>query len=337
MPSRSPGTAPTSTPGSASWGAGSTSASPTATPPRSPPGGCRTGSTPGRGSTGCRRSRGSTRSCRTVCWRSIADQLDHVATNLTPQRNHRTLELYALLVVALGLPVLDPDGDRAARAWAELRENLLTDVWSDGVHCERSTHYHLIALRSFLGARINVTRFGGSVPPEYDDRLRAALRFGMHVHRPDGQIPALSDSDSGSYLDLLELAAQCLDLPDLHYAATQGRTWHTSVGDGGGVPGRRLLRAAQRLGGARAVGRRALPRPRLRPPGRRRARPLRRAVASRPTATAVPWSSTPAATPTPRATRTGGTGSRARPRTTPSPSTGWTSSPTGAASPRARS
>jgi len=154
---------------------------------------------------------------------SIEDQLTHVATDLTPERNHRTLELYGLLVVSLALPVLDPDGSRAAHAWALLQDNLLTDVWSDGVHRERSTHYHLIALRSFLAARVNVSRFGGQVPAEYDDRLRAACRFGMHLHRPDGQIPALSDSDSGSYRELLLLAAQTLDLPDARYVATQGR------------------------------------------------------------------------------------------------------------------
>ena len=41
--------------------------------------------------------------------------------------------------------------------------------------------------------------------------------------KPDGQIPALSDSDSGSYLDLLLLAGESLDADDLRYVATQGR------------------------------------------------------------------------------------------------------------------
>jgi len=154
---------------------------------------------------------------------SLAVQVDHIATNLTSERNHRTLELFALLVVSLGLPVLDPGGARASRAWADLQDNLLTDVWSDGVHRERSSHYHLIALRSFLAARVNITRFGGHIPPAYDERLRAALRFGMHLHRPDGYVPALSDSDSESYLDLLELAADSFDDAGLRYVATRGR------------------------------------------------------------------------------------------------------------------
>ncbi|NUR09029.1 MAG: hypothetical protein HOQ45_18730, partial [Nocardioidaceae bacterium] len=154
---------------------------------------------------------------------SITDQLAHVRHTLSPERNHRTLELYALLVLPLGLPSLDPDGSGTAWAWAALQQNLLADVWADGVHRERSTHYHLIALRSFLAARVNARRFGLIVPDAYDVRLRAACRFGMHLHRPDGQIPALSDSDSGSHLDLLLLAADSFDDPALRYVATYGR------------------------------------------------------------------------------------------------------------------
>jgi len=45
----------------------------------------------------------------------------------------------------------------------------------------------------------------------------------VHAHRPDGEIPALSDSDTGSYADLLELAADLLDREDLRWVATRGR------------------------------------------------------------------------------------------------------------------
>ena len=45
----------------------------------------------------------------------------------------------------------------------------------------------------------------------------------MHLHRPDGYVPALSDSDSESYLDLLELAADSFDDAELRYVATRGR------------------------------------------------------------------------------------------------------------------
>jgi Heparinase II/III-like protein/Heparinase II/III N-terminus len=170
---------------------------------------------------------------------SLDGQLSHLEANLTPERNHRTLELYGLLVVSLALPALDPDGRRARSALGELHRNLLTDVWPDGVHRECSTHYHMIALRSFVGARQNAVRHGLPVPDGYDDRLAAACRFAMHAHRPDGTIPAISDADSGSYLDVLERAAEMLDLPEARWVATAGRAGrppaerHVSFPNGG--------------------------------------------------------------------------------------------------------
>ena len=153
----------------------------------------------------------------------IREHAAYVRDNLTAERNHRTLELYALLIVGLALPELDRDGALLRFATEELHANLLADVRPDGVHREQSTHYHCIVLRSFLGARENARRFGLSLPDGYDEHLARACEFAMHVHRPDGTIPALSDSDSGDYADLLELAADLLDREDLRWAATAGR------------------------------------------------------------------------------------------------------------------
>jgi hypothetical protein len=90
------------------------------------------------------------------------------------------------------------------------------------VHRERSTHYHHVVLRSFLGARENARRFGLRFSHAFDERLARACDFSLHVHRPDGTIPALSDGDSGSYLDLLALAADLFARPDWLYVATRG-------------------------------------------------------------------------------------------------------------------
>ena len=154
---------------------------------------------------------------------SLEDQATTLRTRLSPVRNHRTVELYALFLFALAMPDRAGDGELLDFAVTELHHNLLADVRPDGVHCEASTHYHLIALRSWLGARENARRFGVPMPEGYDERLHAACEFGLHVHRPDGQIPAISDSDAGSYADLLELAAQVLDRPDLLWGASNGR------------------------------------------------------------------------------------------------------------------
>ncbi|MBM2821279.1 MAG: hypothetical protein HW413_25 [Thermoleophilia bacterium] len=152
---------------------------------------------------------------------SLADQGRFIQEHLTPERNHRTLELYALLLVSLALPEVDT-GISAQEALDELGHNLLADVLPDGVHRERSTHYHLIALRSFLGARANAVDHGLVLPDGYDERLTAACEFALHCHRPDGEIPALSDSDSGRYDDVLAFAAEQLGRSDFLYAATAG-------------------------------------------------------------------------------------------------------------------
>jgi hypothetical protein len=142
----------------------------------------------------------------TALLRSIARQARHVRENLAPARNHRTLELYALLIAALALPDLDPGGALLGEAALELDRNLETDFRRDGVHIEASTHYHLVALRSFVGARENARRYGVSLPEAFEDRLQSACEFAVHCRRPDGQIPALSDADQGDYSELLELA-----------------------------------------------------------------------------------------------------------------------------------
>ena len=153
---------------------------------------------------------------------SMAAQVTWLRDNLTPRRNHRTLELYALFVVALGLPGLDKSAELLDFALAELERNLSSDFRPDGVHVESSTHYHLIVLRTFVGVRENARRFALELRPAFDERLSRALDFALHCHRPDGAIPALSDSDSGSYAELLALAADQLARPDLLYAATRG-------------------------------------------------------------------------------------------------------------------
>jgi len=139
---------------------------------------------------------------------SLAAQVEHVRRNLAPERNHRTLELYALFVAGLALPGREP---LATEALELLAENLARDFRSDGVHREASTHYHAIALRSLVGARANARLHGLALPEGYDDRLARALRFLVHATRPDGTIPALSDADTGDYRALPELAADLID------------------------------------------------------------------------------------------------------------------------------
>jgi Heparinase II/III-like protein/Heparinase II/III N-terminus len=168
----------------------------------------------------------------------LAAQAAHVRTTLTPERNHRTLELYALFLLPLAFPELDEDG-LLAFATQELQRDLREGFHRDGVHRECSTHYHLVALRTFVAARENAARHGLGLGAAYDERLARACEFALHIHRPDGRIPALSDSDCGSYTELLADAARLLGRGDLLWAATAGaegdppETSNASFRDGG--------------------------------------------------------------------------------------------------------
>jgi Heparinase II/III-like protein/Heparinase II/III N-terminus len=150
----------------------------------------------------------------------IADDAAHLRGNLTRHRNHRTLELYALLVVGLSLP--DSDPDLAQFALDQLGENLLTDVWADGVHRECSTDYHCIVVRSFLGALANARAAGLDLPDGYVEHVSLALDFALHIQRPDGLTPSFSDGDVVDFRQLLALGAELLDRDDLRWAATGG-------------------------------------------------------------------------------------------------------------------
>lgn len=150
--------------------------------------------------------------------RLLADA-DHVAAHLTTERNHRTLELYSLLLVALAF---GPDGDRARSVLDLLADNAATDIWDDGVHRECSTDYHLIVLRSFVGAIANARAAGLDVPTVLLTRTHLACDVALHVQRPDGTTPALSDGDPDDFRSLLAHAGRILDRPDLTWAATGG-------------------------------------------------------------------------------------------------------------------
>lgn len=154
---------------------------------------------------------------------SIHDQINYLRQHLTPARNHRTLELYTIFLVAVVFPEF-----REARSWlkfavSELSSNLQTDILDDGVHCELSTDYHHIVLRNFLAVKRLAELNRIELPREMDERIKSALDFSIYVHKPDGTIPSLSDGDTGSFLDLLQQGFELYECEQMRYVATMGK------------------------------------------------------------------------------------------------------------------
>ncbi|MFQ5632796.1 MAG: alginate lyase family protein, partial [bacterium] len=154
--------------------------------------------------------------------RSLHEQVSWLCENLTPGRNHRTLELSAIFLAAVVFPEMQ-DADRWLEfSKKELFKNMQADFQQDGVHCEQSTDYHHIVLRNFLGVRRLAKMNGVDMPDGFDSLIQLALEFTKHCHKPDGHIPSLSDGDAESYLYLLKHGYELYDDPELQYVLTQG-------------------------------------------------------------------------------------------------------------------
>jgi uncharacterized heparinase superfamily protein len=154
---------------------------------------------------------------------SLAHQVDFLCENLTPKRNHRTLELYAIFLAGVVFPEMRRAAHWRAFALEHTVDNLAADLLPDGVHCELSTDYHHLVLKNALNFRRLAALNGVDVPPSFDSHLQRGLEFSLHVHQPSGTVPSLSDGDVRSYLDLLRQGAELFGREDMMYVATQGR------------------------------------------------------------------------------------------------------------------
>ena len=154
---------------------------------------------------------------------SIATQVNFLCDNLTPARNHRTLELYAIFLAGVVFPEM-----RDAKRWVEfslpeIARNAQIDLLPDGVQCELSTDYHHLVLKNYLCVCRLAKMNGIAVPEVMDQRLIKALEFSMYAHKPDGVVPSFSDGDARSFLDLLKQGYELYGREDMLYVATQGR------------------------------------------------------------------------------------------------------------------
>lgn len=154
---------------------------------------------------------------------SLCRQVNYLCENLTPARNHRTIELYAIFMAAVVFPEFKDAARWLEFSRQELCANIEADLLPDGVHCEMSTDYHHLVLRNYLNivklAHLNQIE----MPPIIDERIQAALEFAKFVHKPDGSIPALSDGDSRNFIDVLRQGFYLYQDQELAYIVSQGR------------------------------------------------------------------------------------------------------------------
>ncbi|MFM2066142.1 MAG: hypothetical protein RLZZ584_1051 [Pseudomonadota bacterium] len=160
----------------------------------------------------------------------IADEAGYILAHLKPARNHRTFQLYAVVLAGLVIgPCLDEPAARsqaAAQALAAtelLCANLLSDFGADGVHCELSSHYHQITLETALSFVAVCRAADLPLPEALHERLRLALRFACWITLPDGEIPLVNDADNGDHRPMLALGAALYADAMAQHLATGGR------------------------------------------------------------------------------------------------------------------
>jgi hypothetical protein len=153
---------------------------------------------------------------------SIHAQVEFLCANLTPKRNHRTLELLAIFLAGVVFPEFSRAAHWRAFAMEHTLANIRADLLGDGVHCELSTDYHHLALRNWLQVRQLAARNGVAVPGAMDEALQRALVFGMHVHQPHGGMPSFSDGDARGFAPLLLQGAELFGRDDIRWVATLG-------------------------------------------------------------------------------------------------------------------
>lgn len=155
---------------------------------------------------------------------SIAQQAVYLSNHLTPEGNHRTIELYAIFLVATLFPEFVASAALLECSITEIVKNVETDLLADGVHRELSTDYHHTVLKNYLRIKELAARNGLDMPLRFDSALARALEYSLYVHRPDGKIPAINDGDSNSYVSMLKKAYTYYPDPRLLYVATQGES-----------------------------------------------------------------------------------------------------------------
>jgi len=91
---------------------------------------------------------------------------------------------------------------KQASLWRRFGEDVLIreaqrQVLDDGVYGELSSYYHCYALEFYLNALALARHNRSDFPSAVRTRIESMVEVVMHVSRPDGSIPLLSDDDGG--------------------------------------------------------------------------------------------------------------------------------------------
>jgi hypothetical protein len=125
--------------------------------------------------------------------RFIAENLEYTARS----GNHLLADAVGLLYAGVCFPELVDAAAWRQRGWAILCEQILAQVYPDGVDYEGSTSYHRMVLEFALDALLLARRAGLRVPLAIEERVAAMVDVSRAVTGPGGLGPMIGDADDG--------------------------------------------------------------------------------------------------------------------------------------------
>lgn len=155
---------------------------------------------------------------------SLARQIHHLERNIEWDvgGNHLIKNLKALIYAGLCVPNMQSSYLEAVDL---LLEQINIQILEDGMHYERSPHYHVDVLTDLLDIQAMI-RKSGDIPPsileDAIDRMAGALEFLIY---PDGGLGLFNDGDEGNRHHIQALIQKCgavhhhptTELPDAGY------------------------------------------------------------------------------------------------------------------------
>jgi len=140
--------------------------------------------------------------------------------------NHYTADLAGLVMVGCFFGDFGEARRWREIGWSGLQDEIVRQVFADGVDFEASTAYHRLVLELFLWPALFRQACGEEVSAVYSGRLAGMARFAAAYSRADGTTPLWGDADDaralpfggqklGDHRYLVGLAALALDDADL--------------------------------------------------------------------------------------------------------------------------
>jgi len=138
-------------------------------------------------------------------------QLQHIERHLSyyfSPNTHLLGEALALYVGGQSVPFLSKSAARAAIGRQILIDEMRRQILADGVHCERSTHYHRYALDFYLLALVIARITNDPAAGEFDAAVTSLATAARALADNDGRLPHFGDDDGGA---LFRIAGRPLD------------------------------------------------------------------------------------------------------------------------------